>query len=149
LFIFPRGFNLILKLFFLGTSFDADWNTLEIPDNKIEVAKIIITTMSEITGASVEDITENLNNSFFNVGGSSLNSIQVIVKLRELKVFISIPGFVGAKTIRDIVDIANLIKDADEEEEGEEENGLSVYKEAENIYDFNYLTDADKDDTCQ
>ncbi len=87
-----------LFVYIPGTS-SVDWSTLDLTDVKIEVAKIVVATMSEITGSSIDTIVENLNNSFYNVGGSSLNSIQVIVKLRQQNCYITIPDFVNSPTI--------------------------------------------------
>lgn len=117
-----------------------DWDSLDIDGSKKEIAKVVITTMSEITGTDAETLVENLDNSFFNVGGSSLNSIQVIVKLRERKCYIKIPEFVGAKTIREIID-NTLAEGADPK--------LTVSEKGEQLYTVGYLNESDKEDVCQ
>lgn len=128
----------------LSESVFADWNTLDVPEENLEVAKVVITAMSEVTGTSIEEIVENLNNSYFNVGGSSLNSIETIVKLRERNCFISIADFLGSATIREIIEKAAVPQTGEEEEEG-----LSVSDKASEKYSVQYLADSDKSDVCQ
>lgn len=127
-----------------GTA-SVDWTSLDLQESKIPVAKLLVKTISEVTGASIVDLSENLNNSFFNMGGSSLNSIVVIMKLREQKCLISIPDFVSANTIRDIIENAYIMSD----EEEEQDPGLSVYDKAELLYQISHLTDEDKDEVCR
>lgn len=103
--------------------------------------------MAEITGTAVETIAENLNNSYYNVGGSSLNSIQVIVKLRERKCYVTIPDFLNSRTIRDIVDSAYLITEDDDD--ADEDMALTVFEQGKKTYTISYLTDDDHDETLK
>jgi len=80
-----------------------DWNSLEIPEEKLSVAKTLFKIISITTGTSIQTIVENLDDSFFNIGGSSLNAVVVILKLRQHGYYISIPDFASAQTIRNVL----------------------------------------------
>jgi len=67
---------------FVGSG-DIQWDLYGVPHHKVAAAQALTSVISEVTGTATQDICENLENSFYNVGGSSLNSVVVIVKLRE------------------------------------------------------------------
>jgi acyl carrier protein len=136
--------HITIRKFLLITGPDfVDWVNLEVPDEKIETAKAVIATIAQVTGTSMEVVAENLENSFYNIGGSSLNSVVVIVKLREMKYHISIQDFISAKAIKHIIWHTHLVEDPEEEDE------FFVTEEADKKYVVNMLTDADKEDTTQ
>ncbi|ODM90538.1 Mycosubtilin synthase subunit C [Orchesella cincta] len=80
-----------------------DWSSLAILEEKLPIAKNLFKIISSVTGSSVQTIVENLDDSFFNIGGTSLNTVVVIVKLREIGYYISIPDFTSAQTMREIL----------------------------------------------
>ncbi|ODM89984.1 Mycosubtilin synthase subunit C [Orchesella cincta] len=80
-----------------------DWSSLAISEEELPIAKSLFNIISAVTLTSFHTIAENLDDSFFNIGGSSLNAVVVIVKLRDIGYFISIPDFTSAQTIREIL----------------------------------------------
>ena len=63
---------------------------------------MLVETIAKITGTPILDIVTRLHESFFSMGGTSLNSIQVIGELRKAKYIISVTDFVNAKTIYEL-----------------------------------------------
>lgn len=80
-----------------------DWTSLDLPPDRTEQVKVLLKVMSEVTLTSVETLAENFDNSFFNVGGTSLNAVAVVLKLRQHNLTISIAEFASAKTIRHVL----------------------------------------------
>ena len=50
--------------------------------------KKLVQTIANVTGTSIHDIVKDLDDSFYNLGGTSLNSLTVISELRKLKFYI-------------------------------------------------------------
>jgi len=59
-----------------------DWQSLSIPPEQYTGAIALIQTIAQVTGTSEHDIMKHLSESFYSLGGTSLNSILVILKLR-------------------------------------------------------------------
>jgi hypothetical protein len=70
------------------------------PENKREVAKELFEVIALITGNSEFSIDSN----FYEIGGNSLNSVYVVMQLREKNCFISISDFIGAANLGDILE---------------------------------------------
>ncbi|CAL8104517.1 unnamed protein product [Orchesella dallaii] len=118
-----------------------DWNSLKIPQEKLSIAKNLVEIISAVTGTSIQTIVENLDDSFYNIGGTSLNTVVVIVKLREMGHFISILDFTSAQTIMDI--LMRII--SPEENELALQNHLERNKKYEE-YSVSILTEDDREE---
>jgi hypothetical protein len=70
-----------------------------VPENKKEVAKELFEVIALITGNSEFSVDSN----FYEIGGNSLNSVYVIMQLREKDCFISISDFIGASNLGEIL----------------------------------------------
>ncbi|ODN00557.1 Integrin beta-PS [Orchesella cincta] len=123
-----------------------DWNTLDIPETKIHETKILFRVIAEVTGTSTETLAENIDNSFFNVGGTSLNAVTVVVKLRAHHLFISLRDFVHAKTIRHLLIALSMMEDQVESEESLE-SASRADSHLTNRFSINALEDSDKEET--
>jgi len=73
--------QILRALAFTGLRFQ-DWQSLNIPAKQYTGAIALIQTISQVTGTSEHGIVKHLNESFYSLGGTSLNSILVILKLR-------------------------------------------------------------------
>ena len=65
-----------------------DWEKLDIPKDRLMAFKKLVQTIAKVTGTSIHDIVKDLDDSFYNLGGTSLNSLTVISELRKLKYYI-------------------------------------------------------------
>ncbi|KAK0091639.1 hypothetical protein PV326_002925 [Microctonus aethiopoides] len=74
----------------------------DVPNDKMQMAKILFPTVSSIIGHSSR-FTVNISANFYELGGNSLNSIYTVTKLRELGYHIGITDFLTAKTMREIL----------------------------------------------
>jgi len=77
-----------------------DWPSLDIPTEKVTIAESLCKIICAATGTPIRIIVENLDGSFFNLGGSSLNAALVIVNIRECGHYISIPDLTSAQSVR-------------------------------------------------
>lgn len=124
-----------------GDEFD-NWESLALPPEKLDLAKVLLQTISQVTGTSLQTIAENFDDSFFNVGGTSLNTVVVIVKLREQNYYISIPEFTSARSIREILMCISAI----DQVENIDDSSLTTNSRE---YIVSRLTDKDKEDAIQ
>lgn len=124
-----------------GEEFD-NWESLALPPEKLDLAKVLLQTISQVTGTSLQTIAENFDDSFFNVGGTSLNTVVVIVKLREQNYYISIPEFTSARSIREILMCISAI----DQVENIDDSSLTTNSRE---YIVSRLTDKDKEDAIQ
>ncbi|CAL8104334.1 unnamed protein product [Orchesella dallaii] len=122
-----------------------DWNTLDIPETKVHETKVLFRVMAEVTGTSVETLAENIDNSFFNVGGTSLNAVTVVVKLRAHHLFISLRDFVHAKNIRHILLAVSMMEEQVESEESLE-SASRADSHVTNRFSINALQETDKEE---
>ncbi len=114
-----------------------NWESLSLPPEKLDLAKVLLQTISQVTGTSLQTIAENFDDSFFNVGGTSLNTVVVIVKLRERNYYISIPEFTSARSIREILMCISAVEDNSSLTTNSQEFIVSL------------LTDQDKEEAIQ
>lgn len=124
-----------------GEEFD-NWESLALPPEKLDLAKVLLQTISQVTGTSLQTIAENFDDSFFNVGGTSLNTVVVIVKLREQNYYISIPEFTSSRSIREILMCISAI----DQVENIDDSSLTTNSRE---YIVSRLTDKDKEDAIQ
>lgn len=124
-----------------GEEFD-NWESLALPPKKLDLAKVLLQTISQVTGTSLQTIAENFDDSFFNVGGTSLNTVVVIVKLREQNYYISIPEFTSSRSIREIL----MYISAFDQVENIDDSSLTTNSRE---YIVSRLTDKDKEDAIQ
>ncbi|CAL8104235.1 unnamed protein product [Orchesella dallaii] len=116
-----------------------DWNSLKIPEDKLPIAKCLFKVISDVTGTAIQTIVENADDSFFNIGGTSLNTVVVIVKLREMGYYISIPDFTSAQTVRDILMRISPV-------ENNEHNSQNEGNKRNEEYSVELLTENDKEE---
>jgi len=55
---------------------------LNLPPELVEKARALIQAIAEVTHIPQAEIIDNFDDSFFNLGGTSLNSVVVVTKLR-------------------------------------------------------------------
>jgi len=120
-----------------------DWNSLGIPGEKLSIAKTLFKVISTVTGTSIQTIAESLDDSFFNIGGSSLNAVVVIVKLREKGYYISIPDFTSAQTIR------NVLMKLEESQGVGQKGNLVENNEKNQEYSITLLSEQDREEVVQ
>ena len=71
----------------------------------METTSILVTVISEVTGTPCQDIVDNLHSSFYILGGNSLNSVAVVVRLWQFGLHIEIGDFISAGSLQSIVDL--------------------------------------------
>lgn len=134
-----------------------DFQSLDLPPERLDAAKVLLKIMSEVTGTSMETLAENFDNSFYNVGGTSLNSVVVVIKLRQHNLFISVGEFANSKDIRHVLLALSEMQqmDMDETENDEESPEDSITKidshgaHFSNKYTISELTDEDREQVIQ
>jgi hypothetical protein len=93
-----------------------------VPKNKREVAKELFKVIASITGK----FELSVNSNFYEIGGNSLNSVCVVVQLREKNCFISISDFIGAANLGEIIEKISCCADESLKQDSSIENNLKL-----------------------
>lgn len=73
-----------------------------VPHDKLTAAKDLFQTIQNVLGTSVKGKI-NLKNSFYELGGNSLNSIYTVTELRKKGYFITITDFIKANDLEEVL----------------------------------------------
>ncbi|KAL7294817.1 hypothetical protein TKK_0011746 [Trichogramma kaykai] len=99
----------------MNESKETDFDFSDVPNSQLRKAQVLYHILASVVGLN-DKAKINLQSNFYELGGNSLNSVYMVLKLREKGFFIGITDFIIAKSIGEILSKLSSDKESENQE---------------------------------